>query len=110
LNPVIHARKEELMDRNRFEKPVTILVGLGMPMRIESVTAAYAFLLDWPPSSRTAAHAVALKACRAALAGEIDAETARATFVTFAQRSDLLAPGWEPAAANHLVRTLGPTE
>ncbi|WP_245493069.1 MULTISPECIES: DUF982 domain-containing protein [unclassified Mesorhizobium] len=50
-------------------------------MKIESAAEAYALLADWPAASRTAAHDIAAKACRAAMDGEIDAETARATFV-----------------------------
>ncbi|CCV08125.1 conserved hypothetical protein [Mesorhizobium metallidurans STM 2683] len=84
--------KESVMDRSSFEKPVTILTGLGTPTKIESAAEAYALLVDWPSASRTTAHDIAAKACRAAMDGEIDAETARATFVAFARRSDLLAP------------------
>ncbi|WP_366664770.1 DUF982 domain-containing protein [Mesorhizobium sp.] len=88
----VEARKESVMDRSSFEKPVTILTGLGNPTRIESAAEAYALLSDWPAASRTAAHDIAAKACRAAMDGEIDAETARATFMAFARRNDLLAP------------------
>lgn len=80
------------MEHNLFQYPVTILVGLGFPTKIQSVKDAYALLSEWPPSRRNSAHAVALNACRAALAGEIDAETARGTLVAFARRVDLLAP------------------
>ena len=86
------------MDRNRFETPVTIFTGLGFPTPVESAAEACALLLDWPKSGRNRAHTVALNACRAALAGEIDAETARSTFMAFARRANLLAP-----AANDLV-------
>ncbi|OQM73814.1 DUF982 domain-containing protein [Manganibacter manganicus] len=77
----------------RFEEPVTVLVGMGLPVRIETVMEAYALLQDWPAASRNGAHAVALNACKAGLAGEIDAETVRATFAAFARRSDILVPG-----------------
>ena len=100
------------MSHAMFEKPVQVIVGFGVPSSIESVLEAYALLNDWPLAQRKAEHSVALKACRAALAGEIDAETARATFVAFARRNDLLAPetdgtlaapamGSSPAAAIH---------
>lgn len=88
----IEPGKESVMDRASFDKPVTILTGLGTPTKIESAAEAYALLAEWPATSRTAAHDIAAKACRAALEGEIDAETARATFVAFARRNDLLAP------------------
>jgi hypothetical protein len=41
---------------------------------------------------RNAAHIMALKACKAALSGEVEAETARGTFEAFARKHDLLAP------------------
>jgi hypothetical protein len=87
------------MDRQYFERPVTILVGLGLPVEIESVMEAYTLLNEWPPSKRNPTHAIALKACKAALVGDIDAETARATFVAFARKNDMLAPQPGPATA-----------
>jgi hypothetical protein len=92
LEPAVEPRKESVMDRSSFEKPVTILTGLGTPTKIESAAEAYALLADWPAASRTTAHDIAAKACRAAMDGEIDAETARATFMAFARRNNLLAP------------------
>jgi hypothetical protein len=78
-----------------FEKPVTVLVGIGFPRSINSVADAYAFLDDWPYTSRTAAHRIALNACRAALAGEIEVETARATFEGFARKANIHAPQFQ---------------
>ncbi|RUX89976.1 MULTISPECIES: DUF982 domain-containing protein [unclassified Mesorhizobium] len=80
------------MDHMRFEEPVTILVGMGFPVTIENASEAYALLQDWPMTSRNGAHTVALNACRAAIAGEVDAETVRATLIAFARRNDLLVP------------------
>lgn len=99
----IELPKESVMDRSSFAKPVTILTGLGSPTSIESAAEAYALLADWPPASRTAAHDIAAKACRAAMEGEIDAETARATFVAFARRNDLLAPQTSSTVAGGTV-------
>ena len=79
------------MKPDMFEEPVTILLGLGIPTEVNSVMHAYQSLMDW----RTAAdhsRELALKACKAAINGEIDAQTARAVFVAFAERHDLLAP------------------
>ncbi|WP_352937591.1 DUF982 domain-containing protein [Mesorhizobium sp. M0938] len=95
--------EESVMDRSSFEKPVTILTGLGTPTKIESAAEAYALLADWPSASRTAAHDIAAKACRAAMNGQIDAETARATFVAFARRNDLLAPQTSSTVAGGTV-------
>ncbi|MFC3726459.1 DUF982 domain-containing protein [Neoaquamicrobium sediminum] len=53
---------------------------------------AYALLRDWPDSSRNGAHMVILNACKAGVAGEIDAETVRATFAAFARRNGIIVP------------------
>jgi hypothetical protein len=78
------------MKYGQFEKPVTLLVGMGVPARIVDVAEAYALLQDWPAASRNAAHTVALNVCKAGIAGEIDAETVRASLVAFARRQDIL--------------------
>jgi hypothetical protein len=80
------------MKPDMFRKPVTVLVGLGFPSEVRGVPDAYRHLIEWPTAFRDAAHCVALKACRAALQGEIDAETARGLFAAFAEKHDLLAP------------------
>ncbi len=80
------------MKPDMFRQPVTILVGLGFPAEIRSVMDAYRHLADWPASNRDTAHSIALKACGAALRGEIEAETARGLFAAFADKHDLLAP------------------
>lgn len=95
------------MEHNFFQRPVTILAGLGLPTEIQSVQDANTLLNEWPMSGRTAAHEIALNACKAALAGEIDAETARSTFVAFAARHDLLAPSMGAVAA-HTDHSCGP--
>lgn len=80
------------MKPDMFKKPVSILVGLGFPAEVRSVMDAYRHLVEWPSSLRDPAHSLALKACTAALHGEIEAETARGLFVAFAEKHDLLAP------------------
>ncbi|MBX3582254.1 MAG: DUF982 domain-containing protein [Rhizobiaceae bacterium] len=77
-----------MADMTRFEKPVTVLVGLGFSRKIESALEAYVLLRDWP--SLGADRTVALKACRAALMGDVDPETARAALVAFADRHRIL--------------------
>ena len=81
------------MLRQCFDRPVTVLVGLGMPVDIGTVMEAYDLLDNWPPSLRNPTHVVAHNACKAALMDMVDAETARATFVNFARKNDLLAEG-----------------
>ena len=80
------------MQYTRFDQPVTVLVGMGYPVRIETVMEAYSLLQDWPSTNRNTCHAVALNACRAGLVGDIDPETVRATLVEFAHRNDILVP------------------
>lgn len=89
----------------RFEEPVTILVGMGFPTRIETVMEAYALLRDWPAANRSRAHTVALNACEAGIAGEVDPETVRATLLAFARRNDILVPDMVSLAS--VVRAAG---
>jgi hypothetical protein len=91
-----------------FRKPVSILVGLGFPAEVRSVMDAYRHLAESPASLRDAAHAVALKACSAALRGEIEAETARGLFAAFAEKHDLLAPDASVIAASRLRQDKDP--
>ncbi|MBW9081111.1 DUF982 domain-containing protein [Rhizobium pusense] len=80
------------MKPDMFRQPVTILVGLGFPAEVRTVMDAYRHLAEWPASNRDTAHSIALKACSAALRGDIEAETARGLFAAFAEKHDLLAP------------------
>jgi hypothetical protein len=96
------------MKPDMFRQPVTILVGLGFPAEVRSVIDAYRHLAEWPASLRDTAHSMALKACSAALRGEIEAETARGLFAAFAEKHDLLAPENDAIAASHLRRDKDP--
>ncbi|NTF34538.1 DUF982 domain-containing protein [Rhizobium skierniewicense] len=80
------------MKPDLFTTPVNVLVGLGLPTPIHSVTDAYQLLMDWRGSPHDGAKAMALKACKAALNGEIDPDVARGVFVAYAEKHDLLAP------------------
>lgn len=88
------------MKPDMFREPVIILVGLGFPAKVRTVMDAYRHLVEWPASMRDTAHSVALKACGAALRGEIEAETARGLFAAFAEKHDLLAPETDIVAAS----------
>lgn len=71
-----------------FEKPVRVWVGLGFPRNLNTVVDAYQLLMDWhgnSPEQRSA-----IRACKAALAGDVDAETARGVFMAFARKKDIL--------------------
>jgi len=96
------------MKPDMFREPVTILTGLGFPAEVRTVMDAYRHLADWPASNRNTAHSIALKACRAALRGEIEAETARGLFAAFAEKHDLLAPETNAIAASRLRRDRDP--
>jgi hypothetical protein len=96
------------MKPDMFRQPVSILVGLGFPAEVRGVMDAYRHLVEWPASLRDAAHRVALKACGAALRGEIEAETARGLFAAFAEKHDLLAPEPNVIAASSLRRDRDP--
>lgn len=96
------------MKPDTFKEPISILVGLGFPAEVRSAADAYRYLCEWPMRSRDHAHAVALKACGAALRGEIEAETARGLFAAFAQKHDLLAPDPGAIAASKLRRDRDP--
>lgn len=76
-----------------FHRPVQILVGLGFPKTIRSPLDAIIYLNDVPEMARTPAHEVALNACKAALMGDIEAETARGAFLAYASKQDILATG-----------------
>lgn len=84
------SRKWERKMMKRFDKPVTLLVGLGFPARIESVPDAYALLQDWPYTGRNASFEVALNACRAGMAGAVEPETVAAALAEFGRRYDIL--------------------
>ncbi|UVC09830.1 DUF982 domain-containing protein [Rhizobium sp. TH2] len=80
------------MKPDTFDKPVRVLVGLGAVREIRNVLEAYMFLNDAPGYMRNPAQRMALNACKAALLGEIEAETARGAFEAFASKHDLIAP------------------
>ena len=88
------------MKPDLFRQPVTILVGLGFPVEVNSVMDSYRHLAEWLASLRDAAHSVALRACSAALRGDIEAETARGLFAAFAEKHDLMAPETNVIAAS----------
>lgn len=71
-----------------FEKPVRVWVGLGFPRQLNSVVDAYQFVTDWCGNSPE--QRAAIRACKAALAGEVDAETVRGILVRFARKKDIL--------------------
>jgi hypothetical protein len=71
-----------------FEKPVLVWVGLGFPRQLNTVVDAYQVAREWCGNSPE--QRAAIRACKAALSGEVDAETARGVFTAFARKKDIL--------------------
>jgi len=74
-----------------FEKPVRVWVGLGFPRQINTVADAYEFVMEWCGNSPE--QKAAICACKAALTGDVDPETARGVLIAFARRKDILFEG-----------------
>jgi hypothetical protein len=87
------------MEYDRFDEPVGVFVGMGYLAQIETVGRAYELLADMPDYQRGPGHTMAMNVCKAALAKEVDAETARAAFVRYAQSKGILAPEIKPVIA-----------
>lgn len=78
------------MNAQTFEKPISVLVGLGFSCTVPTVMAAYEMVAEWPASPRSLVQIAALSACRAALKGEGKAEDARSAFIDFAEHAGIL--------------------
>ena len=97
------------MKPDMFRQPVSILVGLGFPAEVRGVMDAPTGTSSNGRSHREMARtSIALKACSAALRGEIEAETARGLFAAFAEKHDLLAPEINGIVASRLRRDRDP--
>lgn len=73
-----------------FSQPVNVFVGLGFPYEISSLMEACQVLDEWS-GSRTSTYEATSAACRAALAGKTDVESARLAFEAFARAGGILA-------------------
>jgi len=71
-----------------FKKPIRVWVGLGFPRQLNTVVDAYQFAMEWCGNSPE--QRAAIRACKAALSGDVDAETARGVFSAFARKKDIL--------------------
>ncbi|RVC64425.1 MAG: DUF982 domain-containing protein [Mesorhizobium sp.] len=65
-----------------FEKSARVWVGLGFPSQLNTVADAYQFASD--SCGNSPEQKAAVRACKAALVGDVDSETARGIFVAFA--------------------------
>lgn len=72
-----------------FARPVTVLVGLGLPRRIEHSGAALEFLLEQPLSARDEAHEATVAICRDALSGRVGTADAYDVLCAYARRRDM---------------------
>lgn len=71
-----------------FGHPIRVWVGMGFPRQLNTVADACQFASEWCGNSPE--QKAAIRACKAALVGDIDAETARGIFAAFARRKDIL--------------------
>jgi hypothetical protein len=92
------------MSAKRFDRPVSIFVGLGFPRDVETVLDAYQVLTEWPPASRGPAFEHAFAHCSAALADGADVQSVRTTFEAFARGRGILAPDALAASATAAAR------
>ena len=92
---------------DEFDPPVVILTGLGQPTAVSSAMEAYMFLADWPKSKRDAAHTFTMKGCLSAVRGEIEAETARGLFASWAEKQEILAPDVAAFASSRRTDSYG---
>lgn len=91
------------MIETTFIAPVTVLVGLGFPRRIESVLDAISFLDEQPEMLRDEAFYATYDACRDALAGVESVADARDVFCALARRRGVLVEdGWSRSSADVL--------
>ncbi|WP_051333886.1 DUF982 domain-containing protein [Mesorhizobium sp. WSM3224] len=81
-----------------FRTPVAVAVGAGFKREIASLTAMQNFLKEWPAVSRGESYAMAVRACEAARAGEIDLDQAREAFLVFAKKAGIEWTGADPVA------------
>lgn len=85
-----------------FEKPVPVWVGLGFPRQLNTVADAYQFAVEWCGNSPE--QKAAVRACKAAILGDVDPETARDVFIAFARKKDILMEdGLEPSPDRKLT-------
>ncbi len=76
--------------RAQFSEPVTVLVGLGMPVVIDSVTNAISVLDDMPHAAYDAVHATVRANCVQALQGLKPASVARDVLEAYFEQRGML--------------------
>lgn len=92
------------MQSTTFETPVSVSIGFGSRLEINSLMGIHQFLTDWPPSRRTSVYSTAVRACEAARQGHLTPEQARRAFAEFAKVHDILWPEIDAAVAEMAMR------
>jgi len=92
------------MQSLKFDKPVSVSIGFGSKLEVNSLMGIHQFLTDWPPSRRTSVYSTAVRACEAARQGQLTAEQARRAFIEFAKVHDILWPEIDPVVADMAMR------
>ncbi|RUU04412.1 DUF982 domain-containing protein [Mesorhizobium sp. USDA-HM6] len=87
------------MHDRMFFTPVAVSVGAGHRRMIASLSDMHEFLTEFPPSRRRLSYGAAVRACEAARAREISAESARDALITFAVTAGILWPAGQPIAS-----------
>lgn len=77
------------MSAKQFPRPVSVLVGLGFPRRIDTPLEAYMFLSAAPALQHDEAFEATLATCQMALAGTAPIEEANDVFAAYVRRCGL---------------------
>lgn len=77
------------MSAKQFPRPVSVLVGLGFPRRIDTPLEAYMFLTAASALQHDEAYEATLATCQMALAGTAPVEEANDIFAAYARRCGL---------------------
>ena len=85
-----------------FQRPVTVLVGLGFPRAVASVEQAMSFLDEVPTVMRDEAYRATCDACRDALTNRCSAQEAHDVFAAYARRRGVLVE--EPMSGLPIAR------
>ena len=89
-----------------FSAPVAVSVGVGVRRDLYSLADMHEFLIEWSPSRRRISYGAAVKACEAAIAGDISPASARDALTAFAETAGILWPdGLLPVAINPAARS-----
>src|SRR5690606_12448491 len=78
------------MSHFAFQRPVTVLVGLGFPRVVTNVYEAFSCLKEVPSLMGDEVHEATCDACRDALSGKCSVDEAHEVFIAYARRRAIL--------------------